>query len=172
MFLSNFAVIIRLEYFEVKNQTIHINKYFIVSKEQQVIGDPVPIRQFSTLDPTIKPFSSPSSNLLCPYINEIPELHVEKNMDISLTEDHERLIDDFLKFTRDDTVREGTEDKAQLKSNLSALNKVSILIKKIMFFYRRFFSRYVGITAILKLVIFLIWILTSGHLKVKTDSDL
>ncbi len=129
MYLSNFAVIIRVEYFEVKNQTIHINKYFIVSKEQQVIGDPVPIKQFSKLDPTIQLFSSPSSNLPCPYLNEIPELHVEKNIDISLTEDHERLIDDFLKFTNNDSVREGAEDKAQLNSNLSALTKVSILTK-------------------------------------------
>lgn len=127
VYLSNFAVIIRVEYFEVKNQTIHINKYFIVSKEQQVIGDPVPIKQFSTLDPTIQLFSSPSSNLPCPHLNEIPELHVEKNIDISLTEDHERLIDDFLKFTSNDS--EGAEDKAQLMSNLSALTKVSILTK-------------------------------------------
>ena len=129
MYLSNFAVIIRVEYFEVKNQTIHINKYFIVSKEQQVIGDPVPIKQFSTLDPTIQLFSSPSSNLPCPHLNEIPELHVQKNIDISLTEDHEKLIDDFLKFTNNDSVREGAEDRAQLNSNLSALTKVSILTK-------------------------------------------
>ena len=63
----------------VKNDILHINKYYILNKETAVIGHPVSMDGVISDDNGIIPML-PSLNLRVP-------------------EDHERLIDDFLRFT-------------------------------------------------------------------------
>ena len=67
---------------------MYINKYYIVSKQSAIIGRPVPWD-----DP-----QRPDDGGHSPAEESSPEV---RPADISLTEAHERLIDDFLQFTGD-----------------------------------------------------------------------
>jgi len=76
---KNKLVSIKVVDYLVKNDILHINKYYILNKETAVIGHPV------SMDGVIS-----DDNGIIPML---PSLHLR------VPEDHERLIDDFLRFT-------------------------------------------------------------------------
>jgi len=92
---KNKLVCIKVVDYMVKEDYIHINKYYILSKESATIGQPV------SMDGGV--ISGPDG-VCFPVLSSLP------NLNLNVTEDHELLIDDFLKFTGES--RSSFEDAA------------------------------------------------------------
>jgi len=96
---KNKLVVIEVVDFMVKLNTLHINKYYILNKESRIIG--IPLKMVD-----IKDVVGPS------------------RLDINLTDAHERLIDDFLRFTGEKSDPAEDEKAASLISGSRGFNYI------------------------------------------------